>query len=89
MIELTQMTCGECGCVFGLNTRHYDSMRDEKGSFKCPNGHSRQFNNETEAEKSARYYRWFNEAVIERNKLTTQNRRLKTQVKNLKAKAKA
>ena len=36
-------TCPKCGVVYGLQQAHLDGMRDEKGSYCCPNGHWRTF----------------------------------------------
>ena len=53
-ITFVAVTCGECGCTFGLLEHHYKELADSNGSFCCPNGHGRRFTGETAAQKAAR-----------------------------------
>jgi DNA-directed RNA polymerase subunit RPC12/RpoP len=43
--------CGECGLLFGMEKEYRDRKIQEHGGFFCPNGHSREFIRETEAER--------------------------------------
>ncbi len=42
-IELTPVTCSECGCTFGLPSHMQASKYKVGGSFYCPNGHSQTY----------------------------------------------
>ena len=37
------ITCPICGVVYGLQNTHFEGMRDDGGSWSCPNGHWRTF----------------------------------------------
>lgn len=57
IVNNTALTCGECGIVFSVPTVWYQkrvSGEDGNRSFSCPNGHSRAFCDETEAQKLRR-----------------------------------
>lgn len=47
---LETITCGECGCVFGLQSYHLKALQKDAGDFYCPNGHLRTFA-ESEADR--------------------------------------
>lgn len=49
--NFTQMICGGCGIPFFVPEKWRKEKVDNKGSFSCPNGCSRVFVGETEAEK--------------------------------------
>jgi uncharacterized Zn finger protein (UPF0148 family) len=50
-ISIEGQQCGECGVWFGLESNHRAKLVRENGSFYCPNGHSRRFVGQTEAER--------------------------------------
>lgn len=52
--QFSEMTCGECGVVFAIETWLMDKWVNEKHGFYCPNGHSRRFIGETDAERIKR-----------------------------------
>lgn len=57
LITLVPHTCGGCGVVFGMEQQHLQRLKDENGSFYCPNGCSRQFCGETKAQRAERLQR--------------------------------
>lgn len=52
--DFSELTCGECGIVFAIETHLRDKWVDTKHSFYCPNGHSRRFTGEAEADRVRR-----------------------------------
>jgi hypothetical protein len=52
--EFSELKCGECGIVFAIETWLRAKWVEEKHDFYCPNGHSRRFIGETEAERIKR-----------------------------------
>jgi hypothetical protein len=52
--EFATLRCGECGIEFAIETWLRDKWVEEKHGFYCPNGHSRRFVGETEAERVKR-----------------------------------
>jgi hypothetical protein len=52
--EFSTMECGECGIVFAIETWLMDKWVNQRHGFHCPNGHSRRFASETEAERIKR-----------------------------------
>jgi len=40
---LVGMTCGQCGCVFGIESNQYRQLKGKGGRFYCTNGHCRVF----------------------------------------------
>jgi len=53
-VQFETMRCGECGIVFALEDWLMAKWVEEKHGFYCPNGHSRRFVGETEAERLAK-----------------------------------
>lgn len=47
---LVAVTCGACGCTFGLDSVHHQKLRETGGTFHCPNGHPRVYR-ETDVQK--------------------------------------
>ena len=85
-MDLELVVCGECGCVFGLNQTHLRGLKENHQLFYCPNGHSRQFNQESDREKLERLQSRQMGQLALIDKTYTANLRLKAQVKKLKAK---
>jgi hypothetical protein len=50
MLELVQVTCSQCGCVFGLGRAHSAALRESHEGFYCPNGHPQYYPAKTEAQ---------------------------------------
>jgi hypothetical protein len=50
LIELTAVTCCNCGVVFGIEVSHQRRLRESGEWFHCPNGH-RQHYTESEADR--------------------------------------
>lgn len=50
-ITMTKMECGGCGIVFAVPEHWYSAKVNCHGSFTCPNGCSRKFTAQTEAEQ--------------------------------------
>lgn len=76
-IELTQMVCGNCGCVFAIP----ESLRAEKekagGHWYCPNGHCRTYT-ETEIDRlRKRRYELSKEKEGLEKELRSANRKIK------------
>jgi len=42
-VQLTHMTCGECGSHFAIDEKKYDRCKKTGESWHCPNGHERVF----------------------------------------------
>lgn len=53
-VELVLVTCGDCGVVFGMPKLLYQQRRRDHAGWWCPNGHSRVFSGESEAERLQR-----------------------------------
>lgn len=51
IVKLRSLTCGGCGVVFGIVQSYYNKLAERNGSFYCPNGCSRMFCSETDAQK--------------------------------------
>jgi uncharacterized Zn finger protein (UPF0148 family) len=56
VVELVGVTCSECGVTFGLPEGLYRMRRHDHGTWYCPNGHTRCFVSESEAEKYRRLF---------------------------------
>lgn len=52
MIELVLVTCGGCGCNFGMESKFRQNLVDAHGSFTCPRGCKRHFTLETDKERA-------------------------------------
>jgi uncharacterized Zn-finger protein len=50
-LDMTSIECGGCGIPFAVPTNYYQKLVENHGSFHCPNGCSRKFTKQTEAEK--------------------------------------
>lgn len=49
-VTMVTLACGQCGCLFGLSSKHDGELRRSGHTFYCPNGHCRTYG-ETEAER--------------------------------------
>ena len=50
-VELVEIICGGCGVHFGMEQAYYANRKNDHKSWYCPNGCSRVYNGQTEAEK--------------------------------------
>lgn len=74
------ISCGECGVPFGLDRDFMQERRKDHRTWYCPNGHSRHYPTENEAEKLRRELatvrdtaKWYENAY---QNATSQNARL-------------
>lgn len=90
-LEITKITCCNCGVLFCITTEHNKELLRSKASFYCPNGHSQSYVGKTDKEKleeekerSKKYYDWYRNQSKEVN---AQKRKVNSYKGNL-AKAK-
>ena len=55
--ELTVLACGDCGVPFGMSDDFVAERQKSHATFYCPNGHSRYYPAENEAERYKRLYK--------------------------------
>lgn len=53
-VDLTTITCGDCGIVFAMPDWYVTARRNDHRTWYCPNGHGRAWLQETREEKLAR-----------------------------------
>lgn len=85
---LTAMSCGDCGVVFALDDDYISARRDDHRTWYCPNGHSRYYPTESNAEKYERLYRQSEDRAAatraERDQIEASRRAWKGQVTRLR-----
>jgi len=81
---LEPLVCGQCGIEFAVPGHWLEEKRANKGEFKCPNGHLRQFVGETDAEKIARLAGERDLARAERDSAEERAERQRLKVKRLR-----
>ena len=53
-LNMKTIVCGGCGIPFAIPENYFNKLVNTNGSFHCPNGCSRQFTGDTEADKLKR-----------------------------------
>lgn len=56
-VTLIGITCCKCGCVFGVNKRTKEQLRENHEMFYCPSGHGQYFPQESNLERAERLLR--------------------------------
>lgn len=46
-----EVSCCNCGIVFGIEKEYDDLLRKEHKTFHCPNGHAQHYTGETEEQR--------------------------------------
>lgn len=90
---LKAIVCGKCGTVFAMSQALMIERKGNHQSFYCPNGHCRSFAQETEAEGLRKALEAqvpkINAIKGERDRLLSQERKLKSQITKLKKRLEA